>query len=77
MSIPTFGTNYKKGLKRGGEGQVVISPLLAGRDGGAGSLRKLKKVAAACVILPTLHITNILELERGYNVHTETDKYPC
>jgi hypothetical protein len=52
MSISISGNNCKKGIMRGGERQVVISPLLAGVDGGVHNFRKLKKVAAACVILP-------------------------
>jgi hypothetical protein len=39
-------------LRRGGERQVVISPLLAGGDGGVGNFQKLKKVAAAFVTPP-------------------------
>jgi hypothetical protein len=49
MSIPIFD---KKGINRGGEGLVVISPLLAGVDGGVGNFQKLKKLVAGFVTPP-------------------------
>ncbi len=42
MFIPISDNNYKKGIKRGGERKVVISPLLAGGDDGVGDFQKLK-----------------------------------